>query len=72
MTERALARGDFKLGETAVKLDLNVERLGLEEQRLGLQRRRAERLDKAAHVAAQPGGLTPEVLRQIEKNLNLM
>jgi hypothetical protein len=72
MTERALARGDYKLGATAVTLDLKVERLGIAERRLALQVRRAERFDKAADRAVQPGGLTPEVLRQIERDLNLM
>ena len=72
MTERALARGDYKLGAVAVTLDLKVERLGIEERRLGLQMRRAERLDKDSKRAEQPGGLTPEVLRQIERDLKLM
>ena len=72
MTERALARGDYKLGEAAVNLDLKAERLDIAERRLALQVRRAERFDKAADRAEQPGGLTPEVLRQIEKDLNLM
>jgi len=72
MTERALARGDFKLGATAVTLDVKVGRLDIAERRLALQVRRAERFDKAADRAEQPGGLTPEVLRQIERDLNLM
>ena len=72
MTERALARGDYKLGEAAVTLDVKVGRLGIAERRLALQVRRAEHFDKAANRAAQPGGLTPEVLRQIERDLNLM
>ena len=72
MTERALARGDYKLGAVAVALDVKVERLGIEEQRLALQLRRAERLDKDSERAQQPGGLTPEVLRQIERDLKLM
>ncbi len=72
MTERALARGDFKLGATAVTLDVKVGRLDIAERRLALQVRRADRLDKDCERAQQPGGLTPEVLRQIEKDLNLM
>ena len=72
MTERALARGDYKLGATAVTLDIKVERLGIAERRLALEVRRAEKFEKAADRAGQPGGLTPEVLRQIEKDLRLM
>ena len=72
MKERALARGDFKLGEAAVKLDLRVERIGIDHCWLALQARKAGVLEKANKRAEQPGGLTPEVLRQIEKDLNLM
>ncbi len=42
MTERALARGDYKLGATAVNLDVKVGRLDIAERRL-LPCRRAGR-----------------------------
>ncbi len=72
MKERALARGDFKLGAEAVKLDLRAEGVTISRQSFALKVRRADTLDRAVKRSEQPGGLTPEVLRQIEKDLNLM
>jgi hypothetical protein len=42
MAERALARGDYKLGVAAVNLDLKAERLAIHQRRLQLDR---EQLD---------------------------
>jgi hypothetical protein len=38
MAERALARGDYKLGVAAVNLDLKAERLAIHQRRLQLDR----------------------------------
>ena len=72
MKERALARGDFKLGEAAVRLDLRAESVGIHDRWLALQVRKVDVMAKEIELDAQPGGLTPEVLRQIEKDLKLM
>jgi hypothetical protein len=73
MKERALARGDFKLGVAAVNLDLKAERVAITQRQLELQVRKADALDRAVNESLQPGGLTPEVLHKIEReHLNLM
>ena len=72
MKERALARGDFKLGEAAVRLDLRAESVGIHDRWLALQVRKVDVMAKSVERETRPGGLTPEVLRQIEKDLRLM
>jgi hypothetical protein len=72
MQQRALSQGDFKLGAAAVNLDLRAERVAIHHGTLALQKHKVNALEKANEVAARPGGLTPEVLRQIETDLNLM
>lgn len=72
MQQRALAQGDYKLGAVSVNLDLRAERVAIHHGTLALQKHKLDALEKANDVAAQPGGLTPEVLRKIETGLKLM
>ena len=71
MKERALARGDFKLAAEAIKLDLKAERVAIERERVAVQTRKVAVKEREANVAKRPGGLTPEVLDKIERELNL-
>ena len=71
MKERALARGDFKLAAEAIKLDLKAERVALERERVAVQSRKVAVKERETGVAKRPGGLTPEVLDKIERELNL-
>ena len=72
MKERALAWGDFKkLAAEAIKLDLKAERVGIERERVAVQSRKVAVKERETGVAKRPGGLTPEVLDKIERELNL-
>jgi hypothetical protein len=72
MKERALARGDYKLGGRAVWLDLKAKNVAIAQGHLELHVRKADALDRAVNESLQPGGLTPEVLEKIERELKLM
>lgn len=72
MKEEALADGNFKLGADAVKLDLATERISISDRAVTVQEKRIASIEKAAEDAAQPGGLTPEVLEKIERELKLL
>ncbi len=75
MKTRALAQGDFDLGATAVTLDLKAEQVAISQRRLTLLERKAAAFDRAQEALAEArnseGGLSPETIAKIERELNL-
>lgn len=73
---RALATGDFCSGRKTIVQDLNVQKVDIEKRKLAILEKKAAAYDRAqaALEAAKKskGGLTPETLKKIEQELNLL
>lgn len=73
---RALSRGDFKLGLATVKQDLNAKKVSVDERKLKLLETKAAAFDRAQAALTEAknskGGITPETLTRIERELNLL
>lgn len=68
---RALTKGDFKLGLKTVVQDLNVTKVSHDERKLILMEKKAAAYDQVKE-AVNSGGITPETLSKIERELKLL
>jgi hypothetical protein len=69
---RAMVSGDFKgLGMQAVKAAQNEKQISLDRDRFELMRKKSEAFDQVK-AAVNSGGVTPETLTKIERELKLL
>ncbi len=69
---RAIVTGDFKgLGLQAVKAAQNEKQISLDRDKFELMRKKSEAFDQVKH-AINSGGVTPETLTKIERELKLL
>lgn len=73
---RAMAKGDFAAGRKTIVQDLNVKKVALDERKLVLLEKKAAAYDRAQAALTEAknssGGITPETLTKIERELKLL
>ena len=70
--ERAMAVGNFKQGLATVDRDLKVGEAQRDERKLLLLEKKAAAFDQLKAASKSKGGITPETLTQIERELKLL